>query len=388
VPILQELLRRGHAVTLHTLASQVELARGQGIEAVPLASSAEAIELDDYKRRTQLGKGRRALAVFVARAEHDAADLAAGISDARPDILLVDCLAWGACAVAQASGLPWAQYLPFPLPQPSSEVPPFGLGLRPARGPLGRRRDAALRVPAALAGDWRNLSRLNMVRAGFGAPTLAHLTDLYTLAPLVLHLTAEPFEYRRPNGPRCLRMVGPCAWDPPGEPPAWLAELQRPLILISTSSERQDDRRLVATAIAAFAGRDFELLATLPAAGVAGLEAPANVHLEPFLSHRPLLAAAACAITHGGAGVTQKALLSGVPVCVVPFGRDQREVARRVEAAGVGTRLAAARLTPRRLRAKVEEAITMRAAAQAVGDALQAAGGPVGAADALVALMR
>ena len=33
----------------------------------------------------------------------------------------------------------------------------------------------------------------------------------------------------------------------------------------------------------------------------------------------------------GGAGATQKALASGVPVCVVPFGCDQLEVARRVE---------------------------------------------------------
>ena len=29
-------------------------------------------------------------------------------------------------------------------------------------------------------------------------------------------------------------------------------------------------------------------------------------------------------------GITQKALAAGVPVCAVPFGRDQFEVARRV----------------------------------------------------------
>jgi UDP:flavonoid glycosyltransferase YjiC (YdhE family) len=45
---------------------------------------------------------------------------------------------------------------------------------------------------------------------------------------------------------------------------------------------------------------------------------------------------AACAVTHGGMGATQKALAHGVPVCVVPFGRDQLEVARRVRTAGAG----------------------------------------------------
>jgi hypothetical protein len=46
----------------------------------------------------------------------------------------------------------------------------------------------------------------------------------------------------------------------------------------------------------------------------------------------------------------QKALARGVPVCAVPFGRDQLEVARRVEVAGAGTRLPASRLSPDHLR--------------------------------------
>ena len=62
-----------------------------------------------------------------------------------------------------------------------------------------------------------------------------------------------------------------------------------------------------------------------------------------FVAHGPILDRAACAITHGGMGATQKALARGVPVCAVPFGRDQFEVARRVEVAGAGIRLAAKR---------------------------------------------
>jgi len=231
------------------------------------------------------------------------------------------------------------------------------------------------------------LPPLNAVRAKAGAPALANGSEVFALAPLVLYLTAEPFEYPRSDWPACVRMVGPCAWDPPGEPPAWLAEIERPLVLVSTSSERQDDRRLVTTALEAFAEQDVELVATLPAEGVAGIDVPANAHVERFLPHAPLLAKAACAITHGGAGVTQKALAAGVPVCVVPFGRDQHEVARRVEVAGAGTRLPAARLSPRRLRAKVSEAMTMRLAARGVAEAFAAAGGPIAAADALEALM-
>jgi UDP:flavonoid glycosyltransferase YjiC (YdhE family) len=93
-------------------------------------------------------------------------------------------------------------------------------------------------------------------------------------------------------------------------------------------------------------------------------------------------------ITHAGMGGTQKALARGVPVCAVPFGRDQFEVARRVEVAGAGTRLPANRLTTERLRDKVRQAMTCGDGARRVAEAFAAAGGPPAAADAIERRMR
>lgn len=383
VRMLQALDQRGHEVVVRTLASQVELVRGLGFEVSALAAAVEEVELSDYEGRSLPAKGRRALKTFVARARHDAADLAEAIEMHRPDVLLVDCLTWGAGAVAEASGLPWAQFVPFPLAAPSSETPPFGLGLSPARGPLGHMRDRALRPATALANDVGNLDRLNRVRAGVGARVFRHLTDVYTAAPLVLHLTAAPLEYAPSDWPSQVLQVGPCSWDPPAEPPAWIEQIEHPLVLVTTSSERQRDVRLVTTALEAFAGRDYEVVATLPAGVMDGLEIPSNARVERFVSHSALLPLAACAITHGGAGATQKALAAAVPVCVVPFGRDQLEVARRVQVANVGTRLSGALLSPRRLRARVEQAIERKPAARAMAELLAATPGPAGAAEAI-----
>jgi UDP:flavonoid glycosyltransferase YjiC (YdhE family) len=86
-------------------------------------------------------------------------------------------------------------------------------------------------------------------------------------------------------------------------------------------------------------------------------------------------------------GVTQKALGRGVPVCAVPFGRDQFEVARRVEVAGAGTRLPARRLSPERLRTAVKEAIRCKQGAGRVAEGYRRAGGPVASADALEELV-
>jgi UDP:flavonoid glycosyltransferase YjiC (YdhE family) len=154
------------------------------------------------------------------------------------------------------------------------------------------------------------------------------------------------------------------------------------LALISTSSEYQGDEQLVRTAFAALADRtDLLVVATLPAEAAASITAPPNARIERFCPHGPLLERASVVVCHGGMGVTQKALASGVPVCAVPFGRDQLEVARRVEVSGAGSRLTARRLTEPRLRLAIDEALTRRPGAERIAAAFAAAGGgPAGAA--------
>ncbi len=296
---------------------------------------------------------------------------------------MVDINAWGALAAAERWGGPWAAFCPYPLALRSPQVPPFGPGLAPARGPLGRARDRLAR-PLLLGAVERGMRPpLNEVRARLGLSALDHADDLFRRPPLVLYLTAEPFEYHRSDWPDSVVMVGPCDWEPPGEPPPWLADLDAPLVLVTTSSEFQNDGRLVRTAFAALADQPVRVVATLPAGDLTAYDVPANARLERFVPHGPLLDRAVCAITHGGMGSTQKALVRGVPVCAVPFGRDQLEVARRVEVAGAGTRVPVRRLTPERLRSAVARASTMSDGAKRVATGYQAAGGPGAAATAI-----
>jgi MGT family glycosyltransferase len=380
-PILQELRSRGHEVSVRTLASQVELMRGLGFDASPIDPAIEALDQDDWRARGQQAALRRSVGVFCARAKHDAPDLRRAIVEERADACIVDIQTWGALAVAEAWRGPWAAFCPYPLPLPSRDAPPFGPGLPPARGPLGRLRDRALRPLVFGTVERIIVSQLNGVRAELGLGPV-DATTMFTRPPLMLYMTAEPFEYPRSDWPGNVRLVGPCAWDPPADPPEWLDEIERPLVLVTTSSEFQDDGRLVRTALEALADEPLEVVATLPAADVSGIEVPANARVLPFVPHAPLLDRAACAVTHGGMGATQKALARGVPVCAVPFGRDQLEVARRVEVSGAGTRLPASKLNTERLRAKVREALEKRAGAEQIAEAFAAAGGPSAAADA------
>jgi MGT family glycosyltransferase len=381
-PILDELRDRGHEIVLHTLSSEVELMRSRGFRTEPLDPAVEGGH-DDYLARTPLGAVKRALATFARRAERDAPAMRQAVEEAEPDLLLVDVNSWGAQAVAEASGLPWAVWCPFPMPVSTPEAPPFGPGFPPARGPAGRLRDKVLRP--LINGSYARVfvPAVNEIRKSAGVRPLTSATAFFEEPPLVLYMTAEPFEYPRARWPENVVLVGPCPWEPPAEPPAWLSEIERPIVLVTTSSEFQDDGRLVRCALDALAGEELHVVATLPAQDPSEIAAPANARVERFLPHGPVLERAACAITHGGMGATQKALARGVPVCAVPFGRDQLEVARRVEVSGAGTRLLAQRLAPDRLRAKVHEAIARRAGAARIADAFRAAGGAGAAADAI-----
>jgi MGT family glycosyltransferase len=386
VPTLEELRRRGHEVVVRTLASEVELLRELGFEVAPIDPAIERKEHADWRARTPIGALQDNLNVFFERARYDGPDLRRAIEEECPDALLIDINTSGAMAVAETSGMPWATWCPYFLPIPSRDAPPFGLGLPPARGPLGRLRDRLL--SPVLFGIYNRLAPdLDAVRTELGAPPAHRIEREMLRAPLMLYMTAEPFEYPRSDWPPSVRMVGPGLWDPPAKSPAWLEELKRPLVLVTCSTEFQNDGKLAHAALEALAGEDVSVVVTTAGVDPSSFTPPPNAHVERFVPHRTVLERAACVVCHGGMGITQKALAAGVPVCVVPFGRDQLDVARHVEVADAGTRLPASRLRPDRLRSAVREAMGKKDGAERIAAAFASAGGPRAATEALEKLL-
>jgi MGT family glycosyltransferase len=386
VPTLEELRRRGHEVMVRTLASEVGLLRDLGFAAAAIDPAIEHKEHVDWRARTPIGALRDNLNVFFERARYEGPDLRGAIEEERPDVLLIDINAWGAMAAAETTGMPWATWCPYFLPTPSRDAPPFGLGLPPARGPLGRLRDRLL-SPVLLGLYNRLAPELDAVRAELGAPPVQRIERAMLRAPLMLYMTAEPFEYPRSDWSGSVRLVGPGIWDPPAVALPWLEEMERPLVLVTCSTEFQNDGKLVQVALEALAGEDVEVVVTTAGVDPSSFTPPPNVRIERFVPHRPVLERAACVVCHGGMGITQKALAAGVPVCVVPFGRDQFDVARHVEVAGAGSRLPASRLRPERLRSAVREAMSKKVGAERIAAAFVSAGGPTAATEALDKLL-
>ncbi|MFD1524600.1 glycosyltransferase [Pseudonocardia yunnanensis] len=360
----------------------MEIGRDLGFATEAVDPRIEDTPLDDWKFANPKAALQRAFDVFAQRAEYEVDDLRKTIADVSPDVLIVDANCWGAAAVAEASGLPWASFYAFLPFLRSRGVPPWGPGLRPWPGFVGRARDALVRPMVSGAFDKAILGPLNRIRTQVGVSPVSSADEFVLRPPLKLVATAQPFDYPHPDWDDSIQMIGACAFDPaPEAVPEWLAAIDRPIVLVTTSSERRGDTDEALLALTALADEPVHVVATFPAGLPAGITAPANATVCEFVPHSVVLDRAACAITHGGMGTTQKALVRGVPVCVVPQGRDQFEVARRVEVARCGTRLPAKDLTVTRLRDKVRQAMAMTEGVRRVAAGFAATGGVVHGAD-------
>lgn len=374
--LLCELAQRGHEVHVYTMADEVPRLRRDGLHADPVDPRIEAVVGRDWTAISALGVLKISIDVLCRRAVFEVDDLRTSIDRLRPDAVIVDTNCWGAMSVAEASGVPWLVFSPFTPYLRSPGVPPFGPGLRPLPGILGAVRDASMRPFVGHLFDRPILLRINVIRAELGLPAVKTVDAMMRRAPLVLAVGGEPFEYPHPGWGDTVHFIGACAFEPaPSKAHDWVAALDRPLVLVTTSSIRQADTVLAETALQALADDPVHVVATFPAGVPAQLHPPPNATVTRFVPHGVVLDRACCAITHGGMGATLKALDHGVPVCVVPFARDQAEVARRVQLARCGTRLPAKKLSASRLRAAAYEAMTMRDGACRVAAGLNATGG-------------
>lgn len=372
--LLQEMSARGHEINVRTMASGVDMCLGMGFKAAAVDPRIEALQ-SAHTTSGVLRSAQETVRVLTERAGHEVDDFADAVRAVDPDVILVDANCWGAMSAAEAQTRPWLVFSPFIPYLRSPGSPPFGAGARPWPGPLGAVRDLGVGAVTQFVFDRPFRAGIRSVRTSLGLPEVGSADELLRHAPRILVPTGKPFEYRHTDWGPTVDLIGPAIFDPPAPAPDWLDDIAEPIVLVTTSSVGQADRALVAAAMRAFEDAPVHVVASLPAEGDGLLRRDRHVTLTRFVPHSPVLDRAVCVVTHGGMGVTQKALSRGIPVCAVPFGRDQFEVARRIEVARCGVRLPARRLSAQRLQAAVRSAMTMSAGAAEVAAGFAATGG-------------
>ena len=189
------------------------------------------------------------------------------------------------------------------------------------------------------------LPAVNRARQALGLAPLDHMFDAWSNAPTFV-ASARAFDFNANCMPDNVHYVGPLlgaqSWLQEWQSP-WSADDARPLIVTSFSTTFQDHSGALQRVIDAAADLPVRLLVTLGGSIEAHEVRPAaNTHVVHSAPHDQVLPHAAAMVTHGGHGTVIRALRHGLPVLVLPHGRDQYDNAARVIEAGAGLWLDAA----------------------------------------------
>ena len=345
----KRLVERGHAVTVlaeDSVASEVR-ATGAALRRWAHAPNRPDRAPDhdparDWECRHPWQLVDRLVAtLLVGPAAAYAQDVSDAIREARPDLVACSMFCLGGMVAAEAADIPFDVVLPNVYPFPAHGLPPFGLGLQPARGIAGRFRDRVLNRLAEGLWDADGLPGLNALRHRFDLPPLARFFEQVGCARRQLIMTSASFDFpgRLPDN---ARYVGPVLEEPAwAESSRWTApEGQSPLILVALSSTFQDQVGCLQCIVDALGAMPVRAVVTTgPAVDPTVLQPSRNVAILRCAPHREVLGQAALAITHGGHGTVMKALAAGVPMVILPHGRDQADTAARVTARGAGVAL-------------------------------------------------
>jgi MGT family glycosyltransferase len=378
---VRRLVDRGHHVTVlaeDSMATDVAATRATYVPWTTAPNRASRLPQDDPYRdwecKTPFKLMDRLLdKQFAGPAGAYAADTTAAIERTRPDLVVCSMFAVGAMFAAEAADVPYDVLLCNCYLLPAPGMPPFGLGLKPAAGPLGRLRDGAMtRLSTRL---WsKGLPALNGVRADHGLEPIEDFFHPFRQARRVLVLTSSDFDFPA-ELPDNARYVGPVLDDPEWAAGEWSAPAgEEPLVLVGLSSTFQDQVGTLQRIVSALAALPVRAIVTTgPAIDPTELDAPDRIRVVPSAPHSEVLQHADAIITHGGHGTVARALAAGVPLVVMHHGRDQADNAVRVTTRGAGIAVSRS-AKPAKIAAAVRQVLddpSFRAGAEHLGESFR-----------------
>lgn len=332
--------------------------------------------LRDWECRTPLQLFKRMLdTVLAGPAPGYAADLLAAVDDHRPGRVVCSFFSVGAMVASEAAGIPYIVLMANIYGLPAAGMPPFGTGGQPAAGVLSRVRDRA--VTALVARQWnKGLDRLNSLRRTYGLGPLDDFWDQVRRARRILVLTSPAFDFPAAI-PDNVRYVGPVLDDPqwavsaPWTPPPG----DGPVVLVAMSTTPQDQVDCLQRVVDALSSLPVRgIVTTGPAVDPKALRPSQNVLVVASAPHSEVLTCTEVVVTHGGHGTVIRSLSAGVPLVVMPQGRDQADNAARVESRGAGVTVKSI-ASPTTIGAAVMRVLKhpgYREAAKRLGDSIRA----------------
>lgn len=355
-PIAKALVQRGHEVVWMTGRAYEPRVTAVGARFTPMSDEAtiNGTHMQPDPGTSGLAKVISMLRnIFLDRVPAQVRDYQEVLKTFPADMLLVEFATYGAHALHDLTGLPYATLGINPLVTLDPEVPPWATGWQPPTSIFGRLTNIAMHKAA----DWFLYSKmtaiLNSKRAELGlGPLPPDQSFASVIRSPILHLqtTTPAFEFPRQNLPPSIKFVGPLLplFDEASfiPPPWWDVLVPHPrekVVHITQGTVATHPENLLKPAISALSpeadlllvvtGKDIEDIFTT------ALPKPANVLTAPFVPHAKLLPHVGVMVTNGGYNGVLAALSNGVAMVCAGRTEDKADVCSRVAWCGAGVDL-------------------------------------------------
>lgn len=368
LPVLAELVERGHRVTIAVPESFAEVAASSG--ATPLIISSD---LPDQSRGEQWPDGGvEAMDLFLAEGQGVLPQLETALASEAPDAVLYDIGGYAGRALAHRWDLPLLQLSPSMVAwqgyeEDMAEALAF---LDTTEGAAYRRRFDRWLADLGIDCDGDTFT---------GRPPRCAVLIPKAMQPNADRVDESVYTF---VGPALDRRKHQGGWPKP----------DRPLLLVSLGSAYTDRPDFYRACIEAFGGLDWQVVISIgqyvetSALG----PVPSNIELHRWVPQLAVLEHASAFVTHAGMGGCSEGLYHGVPMVAVPQAVDQFLNAQRLTEIGVGVHLPASEVTAESLR----RAVLSVADSAEVADALvscraesRRAGGAGAAADIVESML-
>ncbi|KJE25520.1 glycosyltransferase, MGT family [Frankia torreyi] len=370
-PVARTLVGRGHSVRWYAGSAFADAITATGATFHPLSEHHNDFSVLDLNERFPGHQKRTGLRKLQFEMVHGFAlpllghvrDLRALLERESADVIVGDTAFIAAALIQELGGPAFAGFGITVLGFPSRELAPFGLGLAPSAGLVGRLRNRALDQLMRRVVFRPMTAAVNDVRGQLGlAPTAQMVFEYPLVCRLYLQFSPPGFEYSVPDLPPQVCFVGPPRplADPAWQPPAWWPELTagRRVVLVNQGTVATDSAQLIRPALDALAGEDILVVAVTGGADPAELGTlPVNSRVERFIPFDELMPHIDVFLTNGGYGGTQLALSHGVPIVGAGRTEDKNEVNARVAWSGVGIDLRTQTPTAQQIRTAVRQVL-------------------------------
>lgn len=388
LPVVAELVRRGHRVTYATSEHYAEAVRATGAAFFesgedhaahfprlggPMAGGDAASKSSGMVAGLGAGMMSGLLERLLERARIEFPALLDQLARERPDAVCYDAMTLAGKMAARKLALPDIALLPSYATNEHFSM----RDLMPSRAPAGMLE--AFKQARRLIGEFAAEQGLTDFTFMEGPPASLSICFI----PREFQPAGDTF------GPS-FHFVGPSLGSKAAGEHSWHpGRKDMPLLFISLGTTPLNDRPdFFRLCLEAFAGTEWQVaMAIGDRIGTAELgDIPDNVEVRPYFPQLDVLRHADVFLSHTGMNSTMEALYFEVPLVAFPLQPEQAANARRVEELGLGRRLSAETLSPEAIRSAVADVgndQVIRRNLTAMSRRVRAAGGATAAADAV-----